>query len=242
MDGGKPLRQQPSRSRILLLNKQEGVICSRRDDGGRPTVFRGLPKLRQGRWITVGRLDINSTGLLLICNDGTLANKLMHPSTGLDREYAVRVNGVLEDDVIKGLIAGIELEGEQHAFADLRYFNGSGRNHWYHAVLLEGKNREVRRLIESAGFMVSRLKRVRYGPVVLPHSLARGQLMEMGVEDVRSLYATVGLRAQLGRQSRTVQAKSRGPESVLIPYPELAVAAAATAPTDAEITRQPPRR
>lgn len=225
VDGGKPLRSVAANHRVLLINKNEGVVCTRRDPEGRDNVFRGLPRLKTGRWISVGRLDINSSGLLLMCTDGELANRMMHPSTGLDREYAVRVNGELEDAAIARLIQGVEIEGEKHSFSDLRYFNGSGMNHWYHVVLMEGKNREVRRLFESEGLQVSRLKRVRYGPVMLPPWLSRGEIGEMNADDTRALYRLLNLPVRLPRSVQVRQGNSererKRARSVLIPYPGL---------------------
>lgn len=225
VDGGKPLRDVASNHRVLLINKNEGVVCTRRDPEGRPNVFRGLPRLKAGRWISVGRLDINTSGLLLMCTDGELANRMMHPSTGLDREYAVRVNGELEDDAKARLMNGVVIEGEKHSFSDLRYFNGSGMNHWYHVVLMEGKNREVRRLFESEGLQVSRLKRVRYGPVMLPPWLSRGQTAEMNADDLRGLYGLLNLTVRLPRSVQVRQGNSererKRARSVLIPYPSL---------------------
>lgn len=222
---GKAARQPASveGGRVLVMNKPTGVICSRQDPEGRATVFDRLPPLRQGRWISVGRLDIQTSGLLLLSNDGALVHRMMHPSSGLDREYAVRVNGELEDGDLARLKAGVEVEGERLRFSDVRYFNGSGTNHWYHVVLMEGRNHEVRRLFESVGLTVSRLKRVRYGPVVLPSTLRVGQVLELPEADLRSLYKL--LRLPFGARPR---GRSRGrsgakekEQSLLLPYPEL---------------------
>jgi 23S rRNA pseudouridine2605 synthase len=224
---GEPLRQPRRESpRVLVLNKPSGVICTRSDPEGRPTVFDGLPGLASGRWIAVGRLDFLSSGLLLITNDGALANRMMHPSTGLDREYAVRVNGKLSDAEIGQLKRGVDVEGEQLRFSDIRYYNGSGTNHWYHVVLMEGKNREVRRLFEAVGLVVSRLKRVRYGPVFLSSTLRSGRWAELGDDDRRALYRLVGLpvppaeRRGRGRPERARSEREREP-SLLLPYPAL---------------------
>ncbi len=209
--------------RVLLYHKPLGEVCSRRDDEGRPTVYDRLPRLTNQRWISVGRLDINTSGLLLMCTDGELANRMMHPSTGLDREYAVRVNGELEDDAQARLLQGVLIDGEKHSFSDIRYFNGSGMNHWYHVVLMEGKNREVRRLFESLGLMVSRLKRVRYGPVLLPSWLPVGQRDELIESDVAALGKL--LQVNVGRPARERSARAensaRKQRSVLIEYPGL---------------------
>ncbi|HEY5647342.1 MAG TPA: pseudouridine synthase, partial [Pseudomonadales bacterium] len=186
---GKPVRRRRSASvpaRVLLYNKPEGEVCTRSDPEGRPTVFERLPAAGGGRWISIGRLDIATSGLLLLTNDGALANRMMHPSTGLDREYAVRVNGVLSELQRQKLLDGIEDEGELLSFSDIQYYNGRGTNHWYHVVLLEGKNREIRRLFEASHLAVSRLKRVRFGPVVLPSRVTRGRWEEMSEGDVRA--------------------------------------------------------
>ena len=225
---GTRARATGSHPRVLLLNKAEGVICTRRDPEGRKTVFADVPSLRGGRWISVGRLDVATTGLLLLTNDGELANRLMHPSTGLDREYAVRTDVVLEEEQLALLKKGVESDGETLRFADIRYFDGRGANHWYHAVLLEGKNHEVRRLFASVGAEVRRLKRVRYGPVVLPSWLRRGQRFELNNEDVLALYKTLGMTVQLPaeRPSRRGDRRGLADRSVLIPYPELPSVAA----------------
>ena len=217
---GKPVRLGPTaQPRALVMNKPEGMICTRRDPEGRRTIFSDLPRLRSGRWIGVGRLDAATTGLLLFTNDGELAHRLMHPSTGLDREYAVRVDGELSDDQLAALKAGITSDGETLRFSDIRYFNGSGRNHWYHVTLLEGRNHEVRRLFASQDVSVGRLKRVRFGPVVLPSWLRRGQRFELNGDDLRSLYRTVGLA--MPNMAKPRGRSERAERSVLIPYPEL---------------------
>lgn len=226
VDGGRPLKMIADHTRMLLLNKPSGQVCTRRDPEGRPTVFKGLPRLKQGRWISIGRLDVQTTGLLLLTNDGELANRMMHPSAGLDREYAVRVNGQLSDEAMAELTSGVMIDGDLHRFSDIQYFNGRGVNHWYHVVLMEGKNREVRRLFESLGLMVSRLKRVRYGPVLLPSWLPVGQRSELVADDVTQLKKILGSpntgRGQRRAPQRRSTAAKRGKErSVLIEYPEL---------------------
>lgn len=205
---------------VLVLNKAAGLVCSRRDPEGRSTIFEQLPRLHGGRWITVGRLDIQTTGLLLVTNDGALAHRMMHPSTGLDREYAVRVNKKLDDREIAELKAGVEIDGETMRFSDIRFYNGSESNFWYHVALLEGRNREVRRLFDSAGCTVSRLKRVRYGPVILPSWLTVGHWASMDTDDLKALYKMLGLaraRGSLQKVKRSKVAKT----SCLIPYPKL---------------------
>ena len=215
---GKPISgRRPDASRVLVLNKSEGSVCTRRDPEGRRTVFDGLPRLRQGRWIAVGRLDIATTGLLVLTNDGALAHRMMHPSTGLDREYAVRAYGRLDEAWTQRLIDGVVIDGERHAFTDLRYYDGSGRNHWYHVALMDGKNRAVRKLFEHAGLTVSRLKRVRFGPIILPATLSRGRFAELGRADLKTLYSLLKLPVTLPSQQRRRDAKA----SMLVPYPEL---------------------
>ena len=202
---------------MIVLNKRAGVIVSRRDPEGRPTVFDGLPKPRTGRWISVGRLDLQTSGLLLLTDDGELAHALSHPSTGIDREYAVRVDGLLDDDALGRLKGGVEMDvGEATGrFSDIRYYAGSRTNHWYHVVLMEGRNREVRDLFASQGVTVSRLKRVRYGPVILPAWLPRGAWEEMGSDDVAQLRSILGLAPVPTRRKQPSR-------SMLIPYPSLA--------------------
>ena len=183
-----------SAPQVIILNKTAGVVCSRRDPEGRRTVFEDLPELRKGRWISIGRLDMQTTGLLLLTTDGELANRMMHPSTGLDREYAVRVNGRLDDETVEQLKIGMDVDGEMLSFSDVQYYDGTDNNAWYHVVLMEGKNREVRRLFEAVGCTVSRLKRVRYGPVILPSWLKNRQWAVLRPEDMKDLYKLLGLR------------------------------------------------
>jgi 23S rRNA pseudouridine2605 synthase len=220
---GAPLHHRTvSTARVLIMNKADGVVCTRRDPEGRPTCFDGLPKLAGGRWVVVGRLDINSSGLLLLTNDGALAHRLMHPSTGIDREYAVRVAGAIDEDMERALREGVLLEDGIAKFTDIEKHGGTGYNNWYHVTLMEGRNREVRRLLESQGARVSRLKRVRYGPVVLPSSLRRGNWDEMSAADVAELYRILGLpKPRLEKRGARREAVS-----VLIPYPELRAAKA----------------
>lgn len=220
---GRPIAQPKSQhSRILVLNKRVGTVVSRKDDS-RETVFEGLPELSDGRWIAVGRLDISTAGMLLFTNDGTLAHRLMHPSTGIDREYAVRVEGKLEAPQLDALRAGVDVDGTIESFSDIRYYDGQGSNHWYHVCLMEGRNREVRRLFGSQGVNVSRLKRVRYGPVVLPSWLKRGQLTEMAPDDVAQVYRLLGLKYSPPRAPRSFERSKQRMRSLLIPYPDLAV-------------------
>ncbi|WP_068638132.1 23S rRNA pseudouridine(2605) synthase RluB [Thauera butanivorans] len=174
-----PLRFTQRSPRVLIYHKPEGEIVSRDDPEGRPTVFERLPLLRKGRWLAVGRLDFNTSGLLLFTNDGDLANRLMHPRYELEREYAVRLLGELTEEQAKSLTEGIQLADGPARFNSLRDEGGEGANHWYRVTISEGRNREVRRMFEAVGLTVSRLMRVRYGTVELPTRLKRGMWMEM---------------------------------------------------------------
>lgn len=196
---GRPLERETKLAaatvRVLLYNKPEGEICTRDDPEGRPTVFERLPKLVAGRWIAVGRLDVNTSGLLLFTTDGELANRLMHPSRAIEREYLVRVRGEVDEAVLKRLSEGVLLEDGLAKFSRITAGGGTdeGSNRWFQVTLTEGRNREVRRLWESQGLMVSRLKRVRFGSVTIPPVVRRGQYADLGSEDIAALYALVGL-------------------------------------------------
>lgn len=180
--------------RVIIYNKPEGEVCTRSDPEGRPTVFDRLPRLKVGRWINIGRLDINTSGLLLFTTDGELANRLMHPSYQMDREYAVRVRGEVTEEMIENLKQGVMLEDGLAKFSDIKAApEGDGLNRWYHCVVMEGRNREVRRLWESQELVVSRLKRVRFGPVFLTASLSVGRWREMDQRELDILSAEVGL-------------------------------------------------
>lgn len=172
---------------MVLYHKPEGEIVSRDDPDGRPSIFEKLPRIRGARWIAVGRLDFNSCGLLLVTDSGELANRLMHPRYGLEREYAVRILGELSPETIAQLQAGIELEDGPAHFNRVETVGGEGSNRWYHVTLNEGRNREVRRMFEAVGLKVSRLMRVRYGPIVLPPRLKRGQCQQLEDADVKAL-------------------------------------------------------
>ena len=191
---GKPIRLRPKApTKVLILNKPEGVICSRNDPEHSKTVFELLPRTKHDRWVLVGRLDINTSGLLLVTNNGELANRLMHPSSEIEREYAVRVLGEATPEQLKQLIDGVELEDGHAAFLSISDAEGTGSNRWYHVVLKEGKNREVRRLWDAVGLKVSRLIRIRYGMIGLPR-LLRGQYKDLPEKQVTQLMQSVGMR------------------------------------------------
>ena len=195
---GKPVKlgaAPGSESIVLIYNKPEGEICSRSDPEGRRTVYESLPKLAAGRWISVGRLDYNTSGLLLFTTDGVLANKLMHPSSVIEREYLCRVLGTVDEPLKKRLTDGVLLDDGVARFTDVVEGGGEGANRWFYVVVMEGRNREVRRLWESQDIQVSRLKRVRYGKVFLPSKLRQGQWSEMPVKEVDALYKSLDLES-----------------------------------------------
>jgi 23S rRNA pseudouridine2605 synthase len=191
---GKPLEVDAAAEvRVLLYHKPVREVCSRDDPEGRKTVFERLPKLKSGRWISVGRLDFNTSGVLLFTTDGALANALMHPSNAIEREYLVRVMGRVEEPMLERLKDGVELDDGPARFSDIQEGGGDGINRFFYVVLMEGRNREVRRLWESQGTTVSRLKRVRYGEVFLPSKLKKGQWLELPQRDVDVIYQMAGL-------------------------------------------------
>jgi 23S rRNA pseudouridine2605 synthase len=182
-------------ARTLVYNKPEGEITTRNDPQGRKTIFENLPKLHNARWIAIGRLDINTTGLLLLTTDGELAHMMMHPSSGVDREYACRIHGRATDEQLNKLKKGVKLEDGLARFSDIQPAGHSGENSWYHVVITEGRNREVRRLWASQGLQVSRLKRVRYGAAFLPKRMRTGEFEELSPRDHQVLREDAGLPA-----------------------------------------------
>ncbi len=202
---GRPLRlkldAEPKLPRVLLYHKQEGEIVSRDDPEGRVSVFDSLPKLRGQKWIAIGRLDFNTSGLLIFTTSGELANRLMHPRFEVEREYAVRVQGEMTPDQMKQMTReGIELDDGVVRFARLSDEGGEGFNHWYRIVIKEGRNREVRRTFEALGLTVSRLMRVRFGIINLPPRIKRGMMAELGEGEVRAILEWAGLPVGPPRQ------------------------------------------
>jgi len=179
--------------RVIMYYKNEGEICSRNDPEHKDSVFDHLPKLKSGRWISIGRLDLNTCGLLLFTTDGELANRLMHPSFEIEREYASRVLGEVSQQALDNMLAGVESEDGILKFDSIRDAGGSGANHWYHVTLHQGRYREVRRLWESQDIRVSRLKRVRYGSISLPRSLRQGRWEELDIKQINTLLDITGM-------------------------------------------------
>ena len=199
---GKPIkfRIEPPPTRVIAYHKPAGEVVTHDDPQNRPTVFRKLPKLYQGKWQSVGRLDLNTEGLLLFSSSGDLANNLMHPRFGLEREYAVRVLGKLNKEEKQRLLDGVQLEDGMAQFGSIEDGGGEGANCWYRVTISEGRNREVRRMLEAVGHAVSRLIRIRYGAMMLPRGLKRGAWMELGETDIRALMSVVG--ANIGERGR----------------------------------------
>ena len=194
---GRPVKLETYASRVrrvIAYNKPEGEICSRQDPEGRPTVFDRLPKLQGERWIAIGRLDLNTSGLILFTTDGELASRLMHPSNEVEREYAVRVMGNVTQQKVKNMFDGVELEDGPARFTDIVDSGGTGINRWFHVCIMEGRNREVRRLWESQELTVSRLKRVRFANVIIPDHLRMGQWEELNKAEIDELAAHVDLK------------------------------------------------
>jgi 23S rRNA pseudouridine2605 synthase len=202
---GKPIkvRVEPPPVRVLAYHKPSGEIVTKSDPQQRVTVFRKLPPVKFGRWITVGRLDVSTEGLLLFTTSGDLANRLMHPRSEVDREYAVRVYGEISDEALEQLQQGVELSDGPAKFEKIEFAGGEGANRWLKVVIKEGRNREVRRMFEAVGLTVSRLIRVRYGPIALPSTLRRGQSADLSPEALQALLDSVGMKPQ---------AKPRGPK------------------------------
>jgi 23S rRNA pseudouridine2605 synthase len=185
---GKPIElPNKTNTRVILYNKPIGEICSRDDPEGRPTVFDHLPKITEGRWINIGRLDINTSGLMLFTNDGELANRLMHPSSQIEREYLVRVLGEVDEDLLKRLTRGVKLEDGLARFEHIVRGGGRGANQWLYVVVVAGRNRLVRRLFESQDLKVNRLKRMRFGSILLPDNLRQGRWCELNAHEINKL-------------------------------------------------------
>ena len=180
-------KKDPSKKRILMYNKKVGEISSRNDPDHKKTIFDSLPKLKSGRWVSVGRLDINTSGLILFTNDGSLANQLMHPSSNIEREYIARVHGQVTDQILNNLMKGVKLEDGFAKFTDLQGGRKGNTNQWFAMVIMEGRTREVRRLWESQGLEISRLKRVRYGSLFLPANLKQGAFKELSKSEISAL-------------------------------------------------------
>ena len=183
----KLLKKDPSKRRVLMYNKKVGEISSRNDPDHKKTIFDSLPKLKSGRWVSVGRLDINTSGLILFSNDGSFANNLMHPSSNIEREYVARVHGHVSGKIVNNLIKGVKLEDGFAKFSDVQEGRKGKTNQWFAMVIMEGRSREVRRLWESQDLEISRLKRVRYGNLFLPATLKQGAFKELTKSEISAL-------------------------------------------------------
>ena len=204
------LRFEDKRTRVLIYHKAEGEIVSRDDPAGRATVFDNLPKLRGAKWIAIGRLDFNTEGLMIFTTSGELANKLMHPRFEVEREYAVRVLGELSEEMIQKLLDGVELDDGPARLQSLFVAGGEGANRWYRVIITEGRKREVRRLFEHLGLTVSRLTRIRFGPISLPPQLRRGQKTELDEEMVSQILEWAEMAPSPRRKPRPLHGKPTG--------------------------------
>ncbi|MCK5718597.1 MAG: pseudouridine synthase [Thiomargarita sp.] len=195
VDGKRIFLSSPpdSARQILCYHKSIGELCTRHDPEGRSTVFENLPPVKKGRWISIGRLDLNTAGLLLFTTDGDLAHRLMHPSYTIEREYAVRVFGIVDEDILKNLSKGVELDDGMARFSRIINIGGRGTNHWYHVTIQEGRKHEVRRLWESQDLTVSRLIRIRFGPILLPPNLRRSRYINLDTRSSEKLLKLVNL-------------------------------------------------
>ncbi|HET9976620.1 MAG TPA: pseudouridine synthase [Burkholderiaceae bacterium] len=220
---GKPVKVRiaPLPTRVIAYHKPTGEVVTLDDPEGRPTVFRRLPRLAHGKWQSVGRLDINTEGLLLFTTSGELANRLMHPRFGIEREYAVRVLGQLSTESRDKLLAGVPIDGQPCAFQRIEDGGGEGANHWYRVVINEGRNREVRKLFDSVGMAVSRLIRIRYGSVVLPRGLKRGVAVDLSEDDVALLRRLTGLGEARGPRPQRDKPRGRGRDEGAAPPREV---------------------
>ncbi len=248
---GKPIRVriEPPPARVIAYHKPAGEIVSHDDPQNRPRVFRKLPRLQHGKWQSVGRLDLNTEGLLLFTSSGELANRLMHPRFGLEREYAVRVLGALSNEEKQQLLDGVMLDDGLAQFGSIEDGGGEGSNCWYRVTISEGRNREVRRMLEAVGHAVSRLIRIRYGAMVLPHGLRRGAWLELDEADIRSLMKAAGAserpaqapaRARSrGRPDRSPRTGGRGLPGTALPASARATGKNARSPTKSVSDRQP---
>ncbi len=236
---GKPIRFriEPPPTRVIAYHKPAGEVVTHDDPQNRPTVFRKLPKLYQGKWQSVGRLDLNTEGLLLFSSSGDLANNLMHPRFGLEREYAVRVLGALNKEEKQRLLDGVQLEDGMAQFGSIEDGGGEGANCWYRVTISEGRNREVRRMMESVGHAVSRLIRIRYGAMMLPRGLKRGAWMELGESDIKALMNVVGAVTDRGGSPQTRRASPGQPSGNRPPR----TGGRSKKPNDRNVPKQPSR-